>query len=285
MMRGWLIHNSFYLSESFERLFRALKKEAESLGLSLRLTGNADLCPVGLPAQEKRPDFVLFWDKDVRLAAQLENLGIPVFNSARSIALCDDKTLTWLALAGEVPMPETILAPMTFFDYGDVSFLPGIEERLSFPYLIKEGCGSFGQQVYLIRSHEEGLTKTRELAGKPLLFQRFIRSSAGRDLRVYVCGEKPVACMERIAPPGDFRSNIAGGGKAVPHLLSAQEEDLAVRAVRKLGLTFAGVDLLFSGDGPLLCEVNSNAHFAGLQSLTGANIPREIFLSILSALS
>ena len=284
-MRGWLVHNSFFLSESFERLFLSLKKEAESLGLSLRLIGNADLCPIGPSVLAEKPDFILFWDKDVRLAFQLERLGIPVFNSAKSIALCDDKTLTWLALAGDVPMPQTILAPMTFYDYGDLSFLSGIEEELSFPYLIKEGCGSFGQQVYLIRSHEEGIRKTGELAGRPLLFQRFVRSSRGRDLRVYVCGEKPVACMERIAPPGDFRSNIANGGKAVPHLLSAREEELAVAAVRKLGLTFAGVDLLFSQDGPLLCEVNSNAHFAGLQSLTGVNIPREIFLSIMSALS
>ena len=240
-MRGWLVHNSFFLSESFERLFLSLKKEAESLGLSLRLIGNADLCLIGPSVLAEKPDFILFWDKDVRLAFQLERLGIPVFNSAKSIALCDDKTLTWLALAGDVPMPQTILAPMTFYDYGDLSFLSGIEEELSFPYLIKEGCGSFGQKVYLIRSHEEGVRKTGELAGRPLLFQRFVRSSLGRDLRVYVCGEKPVACMERIAPPGDFRSNIAGGGKAVPHLLSAQEEELAVRAVRKLGLTFAGV--------------------------------------------
>ena len=85
-------------------MFLALKKEAESLGLSLRLTGNAELCPVGSEALKDRPDFVLFWDKDVRLAFQLERLGIPVFNSAKSIALCDDKTLTWLALAGDVPM-------------------------------------------------------------------------------------------------------------------------------------------------------------------------------------
>lgn len=36
-------------------------------------------------------------------------------------------------------------------------------------------------------------------------------------------------------------------------------------------LDFAGVDLLFSKDGPLLCEVNSNAHFKALHELTGKN--------------
>ena len=285
MKRCWLVHNGFYHSESFERLFFSLQKEAEPLGLSLHLKGNDSFCPMSLVRKDELPDFVLFWDKDVRLAYQLECLGVPVFNCAKSIALCDDKTLTYLALADKVPMPRTILAPMTFFDYGDASFLFEVEEELSFPFLIKEGCGSFGQQVYLIRSHEEGAAKLRQLAGRPLLFQEFVEASGGRDLRVYVCGGKPAACMERIAPPGDFRSNIGNGGRAVQHQLTRQEEELAVRAVRELGLTFAGVDLLFSPEGSLLCEVNSNAHFSGLQALTGVNIPREILLSVLSALS
>ena len=284
MKRGWLVHNGFYTSESFERLFQSLMREAEPLGLSLRFIGNDRLCPFLPPDPGERPDFVLFWDKDVRLASQLESAGIPVFNCARGIALCDDKTLTWLTLKDIVPMPETIPAPMTFFDYGEAEFLSGVEAKLGFPYIIKEGCGSFGQQVYLIRTHEEGLLKTRELAGRPFLYQRLVRESLGRDLRVYVCGGRPAACMERIAPPGDFRSNIGAGGKAAPHRLSAREEETAVRAAQALGLTFAGVDLLFSNDGPLLCEVNSNAHFSALQSLTGVNISREILLSVLSKL-
>ena len=285
MKRGWLIQNGFYHSESFERLFLSLRREAEALGLSLCLKGNDSLCPFQPQELLERPDFVLFWDKDVRLADQLESAGLRVFNGARGIALCDDKTLTYLALKDRLPMPETILAPMTFFDYGEASFLSRVEETLSFPYLIKEGCGSFGRQVYLIHSHEEGLAKVRQLAGKPFLFQRFIRASAGRDLRVYVCGGKTVACMERVAPPGDFRSNIENGGKAVLHRLTKEEEALAVQAVQMLGLTFAGVDLLFTPEGPLLCEVNSNAHFSGLQALTGVNIPREILLSVLSSLT
>ena len=285
MKRGWLIYNGFYQSESSERLFLSLRKEAEALKLSLCLTGNDSLCPFRPQAFQDRPDFVLFWDKDVRLAVQLERAGFRVFNSASGIALCDDKTLTYLALKDRFPMPETILAPMAFYDYGDAAFLSGVEEALTFPYLIKEGYGSFGRQVYMIRSHEEGLTKVRQLAGKPFLFQRFIQTSAGRDLRVYVCGGRPVACMERIAPPGDFRSNIENGGRAVPHRLTGEEEALAVQAVQALGLTFAGVDLLFTPEGPLLCEVNSNAHFSGLQALTGVNIPREILLSVLSSLT
>ena len=285
MKHGWLVYNGFFHSESFSRLFGSILSEAEALGISLRMVGNDQLCPPDafLKAHEK-PDFVLFWDKDVRLAFQLEKAGIPVFNSAKSIALCDDKTLTCLALDSAVPMPETILCPMTFYEYGDVSFLSRVEDALSFPYILKEGQGSFGQQVYLIRTHEEGVQKLRELAGKPLLFQRFVSSSFGRDLRVYVCGGQCAAAMERVAPPGDFRANVMNGGKAAAHRLSAQEERIALQAAKALGLTFAGVDLLFSGDGPLVCEVNSNAHFTAIMNLTGVRIPKLILECILNQL-
>ena len=74
--------------------------------------------------ESERPDFVLFWDKDVNLAKSLENKGVPVFNSARSIALCDDKAKTYLALENKLKQPKTIIAPLSFFDvdYTDIFF-------------------------------------------------------------------------------------------------------------------------------------------------------------------
>jgi glutathione synthase/RimK-type ligase-like ATP-grasp enzyme len=46
---------------------------------------------------------------------------------------------------------------------------------------------------------------------------------------------------------------------------------LAVRACQATGCDFAGVDLLFTEDGFLVCEVNSNAHFKNLYDCTGIN--------------
>ena len=51
---------------------------------------------------------------------------------------------------------------------------------------------------------------------------------------------------------------------------------MAARACDALGLTFAGVDILESDRGPLLCEVNSNAHFVALEELTGADVAGQI---------
>ena len=71
---------------------------------------------------------------------------------------------------------------------------------------------------------------------------------------------------------GDFRSNITLGGTALPYSPSDEECELAISACKKLGLDFAGVDILFGPSGPLLCEVNSNAHFKSTYDCTGINL-------------
>ncbi|MPN39908.1 Ribosomal protein S6--L-glutamate ligase [bioreactor metagenome] len=80
--------------------------------------------------------------------------------------------------------------------------------------MIKAGCGSFGAQVFLAHTVDEAAQRVRAMAGEPVLFQRFIRESAGRDLRLYVVGGRVIAAMERVNLAGDFRANIASGGSA-----------------------------------------------------------------------
>ena len=41
-----------------------------------------------------------------------------------------------------------------------------------------------------------------------------------------------------------------------------------------LNLDYCGVDLLYGEDGPVLCEVNSNAFFEGLEAATGVNVAK-----------
>ena len=66
---------------------------------------------------------------------------------------------------------------------------------------------------------------------------------------------------------GELHDHAATGGtsdgkRTLDHWLGAMEA---------LKLDFAGVDLLPGASGPLVCEVNSNAHFAGLMQITGVN--------------
>lgn len=284
-MKGILVVNAFWKSASVEKMGALLCAAASRLGMRLSVRTNAQLLcalPPLRPLEEMDADFFIFWDKDIRLAMELEQLGYRVFNCARSIALCDDKTLTHLMLSkAGLPMPTTILCPQTFpkLGYPDTSFLSRVEEALGYPMVVKEGCGSFGQQVYLARQREEVQKIMAAGAGNPLLFQRFIGESAGQDIRLYMVGGRCVAAMRRVNNR-DFRANIQIGGHAEEYAPTPEEISLAAEACRTLGLTFGGVDLLFGAGGPLLCEVNSNAHFTALSAFTHVDVAESILSHI-----
>ena len=70
----------------------------------------------------------------------------------------------------------------------------------------------------------------------------------------------------------DFRANVALGGHTAAYTPNERETDMALKACRALKLDYAGVDLLRDAGGePVLCEVNSNAHFKGIYECTGIN--------------
>ena len=278
-IKGVLIVNRFLNTNKFSDISARLIASAERMGAELSLFTNDELfCASGggsdlLPFDEKAVDFVLFYDKDIRLAAQLEARGFRLFNSSRAIELCDDKSLTHLALDGFVPMPATYCAPFTYenIGYNSLDFVEKMFGLLGSPLVIKEAFGSFGQQVYLAHDHKEAGEILKSVGGKRVIFQKFISESAGRDLRLNVVGGRVIAAMERWSETVDFRANITIGGSMRPHTPTEEEETLALHAAERLGLDFCGVDLLLSNDGPLVCEVNSNAHFKSIEECTGVN--------------
>jgi len=287
MLRGMLVVNAFLHSAKFDELYQILLASAQQTGVTLTMRTNASLCAIvdGNMFDPDAFDFVLFWDKDVALATQLEQRGLPVFNSADSILRCDDKALTYLTLrrAG-VPMPATILAPKTFpaVGYTQTGFVDEAAEKLGFPLVLKECFGSFGQQVYLCNDVESLRAKVLSLAGTPMLFQALVQESVGRDVRVNVVGQRVTASILRRSTNGDFRSNLTLGGSMQKYTPTAEEAALALRATEELGLTFAGVDILFGKNGPLVCEVNSNAHFKTTLACTGVNMATELLREIAS---
>lgn len=290
-MIGWLVVNEFLHSAKFNEIHNWLLTAASKQGIELIQKTNAELL-IELPfTQNKRNtdiSFVLFWDKDVRLARYLELLGYRVFNSSEAIYACDDKSKAHLLLsAAGIPMPRTIIAPMTFdnIGYTKMSFLSGVADQLGFPMIVKECFGSFGQQVYMVKDMNELKVKVSEIGAKPMLFQEYISTSHGRDIRLQVVGGRVIAAMNRYSDNGDFRANLAIGGKMKPYQPSKMQSDLAVKCCEVLGLDFAGVDILFGKDEePLVCEVNSNAHFKNIYDCTGVNAADAIIEHIKSKL-
>lgn len=80
----------------------------------------------------------------------------------------------------------------------------------------------------------------------------------------------------------DFRANISQGGKGKLINLTTEQEEIALKAHKVLGLDFSGVDLLFGEDNkPILCEVNSNLNFLSFEELWGKSFGAEILKYIL----
>lgn len=280
-LKGLLIVNGFLKTKKFNELAELFCAAAGRLRINLQIASNEEILPL-VWKNEEDVDFVLFWDKDTLLASWMEEQGVPVFNSAECIALCDDKRKMHLAFAkAGIPTPQTVLAPMTFSGIGftNYDFLSPIEEKLGYPMIVKEGYGSFGAQVYLAANREELFEIIESCSSTELLFQEYIEESRGRDIRLQVVGDRVVGSMYRYSTT-DFRANISAGGSMRPCEPSKEEQTLAIQAARAVGADFAGVDLLFSKNGPLVCEVNSNAHFKNLMDCTGVDTAFEILLWI-----
>lgn len=295
-MNGFVLYNGFWNENSVPDAVSRLCKAGAALGYTLVPRKNTSfaavwsdrgvrVCGVG-DADVQAGDVAFCFDKDTRLLTAMEAAGARVFNTAEAVILCDDKAKThaMLAKAG-VPMPKTLVAPMTYVDYtaaGD-EFLSFGERELGFPMVVKECFGSLGEQVYLANDAKE----LHELAGRmkhrPFLLQEFIAESAGTDKRLYVVGNRVVAAMRRRSE-SDFRANIGLGGEGEAYTPTEEETALALQSCRLLGLHFGGVDLLDSDRGPLVCEVNSGAQLKGITAATGVDVASEILRYVNSVL-
>lgn len=282
----WIIYNGFLQGDKFRDYAEMIQKAAIKRGHEAILYKNNEIISilderlqVYSLEQTTFPDYVIFTDKDTYLARQLEWMDIPVFNSADTIEISDDKIKTYQSLAAQhIPIPRTIFAPKTFGHSFDASrnYLRYIVEQLGFPLIMKEAFGSFGEQVYLITNETELTERISEIGHKPFMFQQFIDTSYGVDIRLQVVDDQVITAMKRTATD-DFRANVTSGGKMDKYEPNEMEKKLAIRASKAIGADFSGVDLLFGKENnPIVCEVNSNAHIRNLLQCTGVNCAHDI---------
>ncbi|WP_040981682.1 ATP-grasp domain-containing protein [Oceanobacillus jeddahense] len=293
---GWIIINGSIATDKFLDYANMIAEAAEKQNIQTVCLKNDAvltlLCPKNgmvssIANNDKLPDFAFFIDKDIYIARQLEQLGVRVFNSSRTIEISDDKIYTYQMLSQQqIPIPETIIAPKKYHG-GNLppAYLQKVTESLGIPLIVKEAFGSFGEQVHFISNHEELTNIIPMMEQRPFVFQRYIAESKGRDIRVQVVGEKAVTAVERQNNK-DFRANVTNGGKMLPFALDDKTEKLAVNAAKAIGADFSGVDLLFGPNEELLvCEINANAHIRNLYECTGINAADDMITYIKKELS
>ena len=197
----------------------------------------------------------------------IEDRGVPVVNSPRAIERSVDKFYTDALLheAG-LESPETVVCESTADAMSAV-------DRFG-DAVIKPIFGSMGHGLVRVSDRDVAFRVFRALEQSRAVFyvQRFIEHG-GRDIRVFVVGGRVIGAIERIAPGGDWRTNVARGAAARPFDLPNAWADIALRAAAAIGADYAGVDLLPAVDGrALVLEVNGIPGWEGLQRATGVDV-------------
>jgi ribosomal protein S6--L-glutamate ligase len=198
-----------------------------------------------------------------------------IFSTVESQALVRSRdklrSLQLLSKAG-LGMPKTAFAASAR-DIDDV-----IKQVGGAPVVIKLLEGTQGIGVILAETHNSAKSVIEAFLDVEvnILVQEFIAEAKGADIRAFIVDGQIVGAMRRQGAEGDFRSNLHRGGKAQLIQLSPEEKATAMKAVKKLGLAIAGVDMLQSKRGPLVMEVNSSPGLEGIEGATGVDIAGKI---------
>jgi ribosomal protein S6--L-glutamate ligase len=208
---------------------------------------------------------------------QFEMMGVYCLNESQAIARSRDKLRCLQLLSRhDIGLPPTIYTRQA-------EHLPQCIEKVDGPpVVVKLLEGTQGIGVVLAETTRAAHSVIEAFQGleQNILIQKFIEEAKGADIRALVVGRKVVAAMKRQAVSGEFRSNLHRGGTARKIRLTPEFRRTALAAARVLGLTVAGVDLIESGEGPMVMEVNSSPGLEGIQRTTGVDVADAIFAHI-----
>jgi tetrahydromethanopterin:alpha-L-glutamate ligase len=208
------------------------------------------------------------------------NLGVVVWNDARAIERCVDKSMTSFLLArAGLPTPPTWTMESARSARALVE-----REAARGPLVLKPLFGAQGKGLRLIQRPED-LPAPEDVAGVYYL-QRFQSNGAQdfRDYRLFVLRGRVIAAMMRRA--STWITNVKQGGQPLAVARDPEMERLAIAATDAVGATIAGVDLFVDADGaPTVLEVNSMPAWSGLQKVSKRNIAKAIASALMDELA
>jgi len=106
--------------------------------------------------------------------------------------------------------------------------------------------------------------------------QEFIALESPRDIRAFVVDGAVLGAIYRLAPPGQWISNLARGGHPAACPLAPELVDLAGRAAEAVGAVYCGVDLLETDAGLSVIEVNGTPSAKGIFQALGLDATEAI---------
>lgn len=225
------------------------------------------------------PKYAISRKLDIFFIRQLEMLGVKVFNSSQSMVDAKNKLKTHQILTeAGIKSPKTLYSVRKsgkqLLEYEDIAKIFNNDT-----FILKYIKGREGKSVFLINNKADFEAKYSRYKGK-VIFQEFIKSSYGKDIRCYVVGGKFIGSAIRTSNGKDFRSNLAQGGEALFYEASDELKALVIKVAKIMDLAICGIDILTGENGEYyVCEVNSVPGFKSLKFTRGMD-EVDIFLTL-----
>jgi tetrahydromethanopterin:alpha-L-glutamate ligase len=205
---------------------------------------------------------------------ELEARGVHVLNHSQALLAAHDKLLTARLLQGAgLPHPVTALATSDRVPH------------VSYPVVVKPRFGSWGREVVLcadasaLREHLQRLGQTSWFTEQGVLVQELVEP-VGFDLRLVVAAGRVVGAVRRVASAGEWRTNVALGGRRERVDPPAAAQVLALAAATVAGASLVGIDLLPRREGWTILELNGAVDFTADYSLEN-----DVFAAVAGALA
>jgi len=200
----------------------------------------------------------------------LEFSGTHVINPTYAYRKVKDKySMSYTLAKAGLPVPKTYVTEMANWAYR------AIQDFSEIVYKPIVGALGFGSMKFVDSDMAFNAFKTLERLGQPLYIQEYL-DKPSRDIRVFVIGDNVLASIYRIATHGEWKTNVALGGEVKAIKLSDELEKLSLKAVKAVGLLYAGVDMVETCNGPVILEVNGSPSWQGLQKATGVNVAEHL---------
>lgn len=275
---------SGYIIEKYNKMTNAytcnrLVEEAANLGIDLKIIGIYDTMILENEIMnngvklEKR-DFVINRYKWGKVKDEINSLAVKSYNPLNAYNIYINKYEQVKHLRSDAFLVPKYLLGTAMLEFEKIAKILGT------PFVAKGLESSMGEQISLIEK-EEDLKELCKKYGmeKEWLFEEFITTSFGRDMRFYSIRGDVVACMQRKSQ-GDFRANVALGARVEPYEITSEIRQIAKDIYEQTGLDFLGIDLLFGEDKPYFCEINVMPGIEGIEKATGVNVARKIVEAI-----
>lgn len=258
-MRLWLVYDKFE-AERNRRYIDFYFEKCKEKGIELTLKIVED----GIDF-ENLPDIAIVRTMNPPLSEKLEGLGVRVCNSSFISRIANDKWHTYEYLSKNgIRLPDTYLVTD--------NFVPPY-----YPMVLKPCMGKGGRDVEIVNNYEEFLSYRKRVREKTIA-QRLV-SDKGRDLRVYVVGNRIIKAMLRVSE-SDFRSNFCLGGKAAEHELSDEERCEIEKVIALFDISYAGLDFIFDEGRIIFNEMEDVVGARMLYTYTDIDIV-DIYLNFL----